>query len=482
MVKKRICIIGAGAAGLCAANLCKQDFLVEVFEKQNAVGGTWIYTEKTSKDLNQPLHSSMYQNLSARKQNPIRSQTCSIGERSEEIGDHGSSKVSCRNKSSKEVMMFPDFPFPEEGPSFIHHTEVLKYLHQYADYFQLYKYIKEGVGGMISAVLGCAIHAQWDLGLGIELANSSEQLHGFGEKCRPHQPYVDGHYHPLEESFLPFPMLEASHMPPRSRPDTSVQSGHYSIPHWPMIPGLSEFPGQKLHSHDYRNNSHFEGQEVVVVGAGPSGIDIAIEIAQVAKKVILSHNKVLSSPFPSNLYLESELDCIKDNVVYFKNGNSHYADSILVCTGYQYDFPFLDPSCRIKIRDTNIVWPLYKHIINVFHPTMAFIGIPSQIPPFPFFYQQIKFFLSAIEEKMILPQESEMLQDIDDNINYLLNSGLPEHHAHKMPSPILWEYDDDISKMASIKPISQKVRELYEITSALRKKNLLSYKDHNFNE
>ncbi|UYV62969.1 hypothetical protein LAZ67_2002677 [Cordylochernes scorpioides] len=52
--------------------------------------------------------------------------------------------------------------------------------------------IMEGVGGMRSAVLGCPIHAQWDIGLGIELANSSEQLHGFGEKGRPHQPYVDG--------------------------------------------------------------------------------------------------------------------------------------------------------------------------------------------------------------------------------------------------------------------------------------------------
>ncbi|UYV84882.1 hypothetical protein LAZ67_X003861 [Cordylochernes scorpioides] len=432
-----------------------------------------------------------------------------------------------RTNLPKEVMMFPDFPFPEEGPSFIHHTEVLKYLHQYADYFQLYKYIKFNT-----------------------------------EVCKvtPKENIWTVH---LKEN-------DANNVEKRNFDFIIVCNGHYSIPHWPMIPGLSEFPGQKLHSHDYRNNSHFEGQEVVVVGAGPSGIDIAIEIAQVAKKlvevygekcmdiknvrkwcrefnegrinvhdeqrsgrpslpestvaridemvranrritleeiedglnedcshfsvhkiesetlgyrkVILSHNKVLSSPFPSNLYLESELDCIKDNVVYFKNGNSHYADSILVCTGYQYDFPFLDPSCRIKIRDTNIVWPLYKHIINVFHPTMAFIGIPSQIPPFPFFYQQIKFFLSAIEEKMILPQESEMLQDIDDNINYLLNSGLPEHHAHKMPSPILWEYDDDISKMASIKPISQKVRELYEITSALRKKYLLSYKDHNFNE
>ncbi|UYV68329.1 hypothetical protein LAZ67_5003901 [Cordylochernes scorpioides] len=63
---------------------------------------------------------------------------------------------------------------------------------------------QEGDGGIRFAVLGCPIHAQWDLGLEIELANSSEQLHGFGEKCRPHQPYGDGHYHPLEESFLQF--------------------------------------------------------------------------------------------------------------------------------------------------------------------------------------------------------------------------------------------------------------------------------------
>ncbi|UYV82772.1 TIGD6 [Cordylochernes scorpioides] len=95
-------------------------------------------------------------------------------------------------------------------------------------YFTEEHFSFEGVGGMRSAVLGCPIHAQWDLGLGIELANSSEQLHGFGEKCRPHQPYVDGHYHPLEESFLLFPMLEASHMLPRFRPDTSVQSGFFA--------------------------------------------------------------------------------------------------------------------------------------------------------------------------------------------------------------------------------------------------------------
>ncbi|UYV77343.1 hypothetical protein LAZ67_15000565 [Cordylochernes scorpioides] len=44
--------------------------------------------------------------------------------------------------------------------------------------------------------------------LEIELANSSEQLPDFGEKCRPHQPYVDGHYNPLEERFLPFQLIQ----------------------------------------------------------------------------------------------------------------------------------------------------------------------------------------------------------------------------------------------------------------------------------
>ena len=39
--------------------------------------------------------------------------------------------------------------------------------------------------------------------------------------------------------------------------------------------------------------------------------------------------------------------------------------------------------------ENNIVKPLYKHLIHTTFPTMAFIGIPFQIVPFPLFDVQV---------------------------------------------------------------------------------------------
>lgn len=49
----------------------------------------------------------------------------------------------CRTNLPKESMAFPDFPFEDrDGRSFVHHTEVLRYLVDYAKYYDIYKYIK----------------------------------------------------------------------------------------------------------------------------------------------------------------------------------------------------------------------------------------------------------------------------------------------------------------------------------------------------
>lgn len=41
-------------------------------------------------------------------------------------------------------MSFPDFPFPSHLQSFVHHSEVLKYLQSYASHFDLNRFIKLG--------------------------------------------------------------------------------------------------------------------------------------------------------------------------------------------------------------------------------------------------------------------------------------------------------------------------------------------------
>lgn len=42
-------------------------------------------------------------------------------------------------------MSFPDYLFPEKGRSYLHHEEVLQYLENYADHFNLKKFIKVGI-------------------------------------------------------------------------------------------------------------------------------------------------------------------------------------------------------------------------------------------------------------------------------------------------------------------------------------------------
>lgn len=60
-----IAVIGAGAAGLCAArHSAEAGNRVTVFEQTDVIGGTWVYTDKIGKDdYGMDIHSSMYQGL-----------------------------------------------------------------------------------------------------------------------------------------------------------------------------------------------------------------------------------------------------------------------------------------------------------------------------------------------------------------------------------------------------------------------------------
>ncbi|MEM6528574.1 MAG: NAD(P)/FAD-dependent oxidoreductase [Chloroflexota bacterium] len=55
-------------------------------------------------------------------------------------------------------------------------------------------------------------------------------------------------------------------------------TGRFGSPIMPDIPGMDEFEGEMLHAHDYHGPEPFTGRRVMVVGNGPSGVDIAPEI------------------------------------------------------------------------------------------------------------------------------------------------------------------------------------------------------------
>jgi cation diffusion facilitator CzcD-associated flavoprotein CzcO len=57
-----------------------------------------------------------------------------------------------------------------------------------------------------------------------------------------------------------------------------VATGHGRIAKLPGWTGHDRFPGRVLHSADYRNPREFRGKEVVVVGSGCSGMEIAADL------------------------------------------------------------------------------------------------------------------------------------------------------------------------------------------------------------
>ncbi len=65
-------------------------------------------------------------------------------------------------------------------------------------------------------------------------------------------------------------------------------SGIYANPYSAAYPGMESFPGRILHSAAYRNAEPFAGQRVLVVGAGNSGSEIALDLATRAASVVVA--------------------------------------------------------------------------------------------------------------------------------------------------------------------------------------------------
>jgi len=64
-------------------------------------------------------------------------------------------------------------------------------------------------------------------------------------------------------------------------PNVILATGRFSNPYTPPIPALDRYDGLRLHAHDYRDPSAFKGRRVLVIGNGPSGMDISIDAGRV---------------------------------------------------------------------------------------------------------------------------------------------------------------------------------------------------------
>ncbi|XP_047000456.1 flavin-containing monooxygenase FMO GS-OX5 [Schistocerca americana] len=313
-----------------------------------------------------------------------------VGIASDGLPVHTSMYQNLRTNLPKEVMGFPDFPIPHREESYLPAKDILQFLNDYADHFGLRKHIK--FQHMVTLVN--PRDAVWDVTVK-NLASGEETVHEFDA--------------------------------------VMVCNGHYFLPFVPSLPGSEKFRGRQTHSHDYRVPSLFKGRRVVVVGAGPSGMDLTLDISSQAELVILSHHfkEKIDTKFPDNVFQKPEIVSLSEESVTFADGSTYKIDDVFYCTGYQYSFPFLSEKCNVKVED-NRVQPLFKHTIHIDYPTLCFIGLPFYVCAFSLFDLQARFFLSLLDGGWQLPSREQMLRDTEAEAAERAAAGLCGRQFHMM--------------------------------------------------
>ncbi|XP_061357800.1 flavin-containing monooxygenase FMO GS-OX-like 4 isoform X3 [Gastrolobium bilobum] len=424
---RHVAVIGAGAAGLVAAReLRREGHRVVVFERGDQVGGSWVYTAEVESEplgldpKRRLVHSSLYDSL--------------------------------RTNLPREVMGFRDYPFGrKEGKGrdsrrFPGHREVLMYLKDFAADFQIDELVRLETE-VVFAGLG-------DGGKWTVRSRSSNC------DC------VDEIYDALV-----------------------ICNGHYVQPRLAHIPGINAWPGKQMHSHNYRTPEPFQDQVVVIIGSAASAVDISRDIATVAKEVHIAarsveEDKLGKMPGHDNMWLHSMIDSVhEDGSVVFKDGNAVGADFIVHCTGYKYDFPFLETNGAVTVDD-NRVGPLYKHVFPpALAPWLSFVGLPwkvvptsHQVVPFPMFEMQSKWIAGILSNRIALPSKEEMVEDIEAFYSSLEASGTPKSYTHNM-GHFQWDYNNWIADQCGIPAIEEWIVQMYMATSKNRLLRSESYRD-----
>lgn len=354
----RVAVIGAGSSGLAAAkNFREAGFEVQIYEQEDDLGGNWNFGKAAAR---------VYR--------------------------------STHTISSKPGTEYPDFPMPQHYPDYPHHSQILKYLRDYAERFELLPLIRFQTSvERVAPLEESSARTQWE----VTLRGGAHEI---------------------------FDVLV-------------IANGHHGVPRTPDYPG--QFTGESLHSAAYQSPDIFPGKRVLVVGGGNSGCDIVVEAAQFADQAwhstrrgywympkylfgrpadqvgdlmlnlrvplafrrasaTLLHRVLVGSPARTRLpkpdhrlfethpvvnsllpyYVgQGDITPVPDIArfegkrVHLVDGQSIEVDLIVFATGYRLEFPFIDPK---HLNSTNGRPGLY---LNAFHPHYDTLFVAGMIQP-----------------------------------------------------------------------------------------------------
>ncbi len=175
-------------------------------------------------------------------------------------------------------------------------------------------------------------------------------------------------------------------------PVLMVGTGIFGNPYIPDIPGVKNNP-YVMHSHFYRNRMDFKGKRVLVIGAGNSAAETAIDLVGYSIVFMVSQDELRFFSDTNKLYhirgvyesylkelirmeiirykAHQEVLAVQDNVVRFKNWQIT-VDKIIFATGYHGDLSVLN-DFGIRVNRKN--YPeITENGESIQYPHLFFIG------------------------------------------------------------------------------------------------------------
>lgn len=371
---KNIAVIGAGPCGLSAAKYLRAQGTFEsivVFEQQDEVGGVWNYSDQVPAPYPAP------------QQDPFLPPDTPLPP-SESRGNGGRAPVfpspmyqTLHANIPGVLMQFSDKKFPSGGWAFPKRETIQEYLVDYSeDVRSIVKFCFQV--NKVSLVPRDG-RDKWLLQARSTVSDET-----------------------IEETF-----------------DAVVMAnGHYATPFIPDIGNLRQFqdkyPSIITHSKLYRTPEPFKDKKVIVVGNGPSGVDIALQINRVCKQPALL--SVRQATPPDRL---AHTGCkevgeiteflIDQRGVRFIDGTVESdIDAVVFCTGFLFGYPFLPEVQRKLITNGKGVHGLYQHLFSIGHPTLVFPGLNIKSIPWPLCEAQAAVYSAAWSNNLHLPSVEDM--------------------------------------------------------------------------
>jgi cation diffusion facilitator CzcD-associated flavoprotein CzcO len=389
-----VCVIGAGVSGLTAGKALG-DFGVPYtcFEASDEVGGNWYFQNPNGQ-------SSAYRSLHI--------------------------------DISKPSISFRDFPMPDRYPDYPHHAHIHEWLCDYADAFGLREHIR------FNARVQRAERSPAG-GWRVTLADGGE--HRFdallvcnGHHWSPRRPSFHGsfdgpqiHSHDYIDPSTPLDLYGrrvlvvgignsaadiVSELARKTVCDTvflSTRSGAYVVPKY-----IFGKPTDQV----VKPNP--------LLSAG-----LQRRLGRVLQRVLNGRMEDFGLPTPNHRFLDAhptvssellgrlgtgdavakgDVEELLGDRVRFADGSVEPLDAIIYATGYNIDFPFLDPGL---VSAPDNVLPLYKRMFKPGIDDLALIGFGQAIPTiFPFAELQSKLAARWLSGDWAPPSDADMREEI----------------------------------------------------------------------